>query len=63
MDANHGQICHQSRLYELAFSFRDIAAECDTPAAPVPPVPPVPFDNAKAAWRRVPVLRRLEPSR
>jgi hypothetical protein len=25
--------------------------------------PPVPFDNAKAAWRMVPVLRRLDPSR
>lgn len=25
--------------------------------------PPVPFDNARAAWRMVPVLRRLTPSR
>lgn len=33
MDANHRQIYDHARLYDLAFSFRDVPAECDTLAA------------------------------
>lgn len=33
MDANHERIYHQARCYDVAFGFRDVAAECDTLAA------------------------------
>lgn len=33
MDPNHRQIYDQARLYDLAFSFRDVPAECNTLAA------------------------------
>ena len=33
MSINHTQIYDQARCYDVAFSFRDVAAECDTLAA------------------------------
>ncbi len=33
MDANHHRIYDQARCYDVAFGFRDIAAECDTLSA------------------------------
>jgi SAM-dependent methyltransferase len=33
MDQNHNRIYHQARCYDVAFGFRDVAAECDTLAA------------------------------
>jgi len=32
-DPSHAQVYHQARCYDVAFGFRDVAAECDTLAA------------------------------